>query len=51
MWVAINLGDQPQTLPRPDGLVTDAFADVGSPLTDPTLPVPAHGWRALRSRP
>ena len=51
VWVAVNLGDQPQTLPRPDGLVTDAFADVGTPVTTPTLPVPAHGWRVLRTRP
>ena len=50
VWVAINLSAQPQTLPRPNGLVTDAFADVGTPVTTPTLPVPAHGWRVLRTR-
>ena len=51
VWVALNLSDQPQALPRPDGLVTDAFADVGTPVTTPNLPVPAHGWRVLRTRP
>ncbi|AMR27412.1 hypothetical protein A0257_10085 [Hymenobacter psoromatis] len=51
VWTVINLGAQPQTLPRPAGLVTDAFADVGSPLEGPTLAVPAHGWRVLTTRP
>ncbi|TDN38399.1 hypothetical protein E4631_03130 [Hymenobacter sp. UV11] len=50
VWTVINLGAQPQTLARPAELVTDAFADVGSPLEGPTLSVPAHGWRVLTTK-
>jgi len=49
-WVAINLGAQPQTLAHPAETVTDAFADVGSPVEDPQVTVPAHGWRVLSTK-
>ncbi|MGI4761868.1 MAG: alpha-amylase family glycosyl hydrolase [Janthinobacterium lividum] len=49
-WVAVNLGAQPQTLAHPADTVTDAFADVGSPIEDPQVTVPAHGWRVLSTK-
>jgi len=49
VWTAINLGEQPQRLVRPKELRTDAFADVGSPVTDSLVTVPAHGYRVMRT--
>ena len=50
VWVALNLGGRPQTLAHPPETVTDAFADVGAPVTDSLVTVPAHGWRVLRTQ-
>lgn len=49
VWAAVNLGEQARQLPRPKALRTDAFADVGSPVTDSLVTVPAHGYRVLRT--
>ncbi|QKG51298.1 alpha-amylase family glycosyl hydrolase [Hymenobacter sp. BRD67] len=50
VWVAVNLGARPQLLAHPAETVTDAFADVGAPITDARVTVPAHGWRVLRTQ-
>ncbi|MGI4884596.1 MAG: alpha-amylase family glycosyl hydrolase [Janthinobacterium lividum] len=50
VWVALNLGAQPQRLPHPAETVADAFADVGPPIAEAPVSVPAHGWRVLTTR-
>ncbi|MFD1468920.1 alpha-amylase family glycosyl hydrolase [Hymenobacter caeli] len=50
VWVAVNLGPVPQRLGHPAATDTDAFADLGPPVTETQVTVPPHGWRVLTTR-